>query len=491
MCTWRQKIWGTLSLLLIFVPAARAQQQTEPPASTPEQAQAPIPAYRSPLASAAGEQDDLLADPQKYGPDTRSLAGAQDLTVGVPPMNHSYWQPHFDVNSTMDSNGLSGKNKTGWTTYSSLVGGVDLHRTSGQSDLMLSYVGGGTISSDGSIPNSFSQQFQFSDKFSWRRAAVSFLDQLSYLPESSFGYGGFGGAGLPGGGSIGLQNGIAPGQSILTTRGQRLTNSFITQVDTYLTGRTSLTFLGGYSLLHYFDNTILNYGDAIFQAGYNHQLTRKDTFAVFYRFNAYRYSGFNQSITDNSFQVSYGRRVTGKMAFQAAGGPDVAFMRVPVTSSSGSSGGTGGATANSTTRVYLSLSTSLTYQFQRTGLGLSYNHGLGGGSGVLAGSVADSVSGSVSRQLSRSVHGGLSLGYAHNNGVSVASGTPTNQSFGYFFGGANVSHSLGRTMNVSLSYQAQYQNSDSAFCAGVTCGTSLTRHTFSVGLGWRERPIPF
>ena len=79
--------------------------------------------------------------------------------------------------------------------------------------------------------------------------------------------------------------------------------------------------MGGYSLLHYFDNNLLNYGDASFQAGYNYQISRKNTVAVSYNFSAFRYSNVDQSLNLNTIQGSYARRVTGKLAFQISAGP--------------------------------------------------------------------------------------------------------------------------------------------------------------------------
>jgi hypothetical protein len=476
------RFWLALVSIAIGVPTALAQQQAD------SQSNPPIPAYHSPLAGVDNDADDnSSARDQQLRPDTRPLAGAQDLSLGVPPETHSYWQPHADITATVGSNALSANNQSGWATYTSLLGGIDLHRMSGNSNLTLSYVGGGTLTNNGSIGNSVTQELTASEKLSFHRSVFSFFEDLLYVPETSFGYGGLGGIALPGGGSTGLQNPFLPGQSILTVRGQRLSNSFIAEDDIHLTSKSSLTFVGGYSLLHYFDNALLDFGDIIFQGGYNHTLTREDTIAVFYRFSGYRYSNFNQSINDNSVQVSYGRRVTGRLAFRVAGGPDVASFAVPITS------GAGGTTTNSTTQFYFTLNTSLNYQLKRTNLGLAYNHGLSGGSGVLAGSKLDTVSGSVTRQLSRSFSGVWNLGYARNEGRLVAGGTaaPTTQTFDYWFTGVHIGHPLGRTINLFLYYELQYQNSNSAFCLGTTCNTSYVRNQISFGLGWRKQPIPF
>jgi hypothetical protein len=492
---------ATFCILAMGAPITQAQQQQpeQQPQQPVDQPQRPIPAYRSPLASAAdnGDEDNLNTNPQKLAPDNRSLSGAQVLSLGELATTHNYWQPHVDVSVTADSAGLGQTNVTGWTSWSSVFGGIDLHHISGTSNLSLLYSGGVSISDDGSSNNEVVQSLQFIEKLTFRRTALSIMDQLSYLPEAAFGFQGAGGGNIAGVGGIGLQSSFQPGQSILTAQGQRLSNTLVPEADVYLTPRSSLTFVGTYSLLHFFDNNLLDYYEGGFQAGYNYQMTRKDTIGFLYHFTALRYTGFNQSINDNVVQLTYGRRVTGKLAFQISAGPEITSFQTPIMGpGSTGTGGTGTMTPPSaSTDLYWSLNSSLRYQLRRTGFGLTYNHGVSGGSGVQAGSVADTVTGNVSRQLSRTFSGNGSMGYARNNGLTV--GTPTsptatqNQTYGYWTANASLNHTMGRTMNMSLIYNLQYQSSNGAFCVGPTCQTSLTRHQISLSFGWHDHPIPF
>ena len=209
-----------IGAMALSAPIARAQQQEPDQSAQPSQ---PIPAYHSPLASAADNaQDQANADSQKLLPDTTALTGVQDLSLGVPATNHSYWQPHVDLSSTVDSNPLTSNGQTGWTTFTSVFGGIDLHRNSGNSMLTLDYVGGGSFSNDGSASNGIIQGLNFSERLSFRRYVLSFFDQLLYAPQTAFGAAGIpNGPTLPGGGTLGFGNGYTPGQTILTARGQR------------------------------------------------------------------------------------------------------------------------------------------------------------------------------------------------------------------------------------------------------------------------------
>ena len=472
-----------LGMLGLRVPAARAQQQQpdQPPPNQqqppPGQSGAPIPAYHSPLIT--GDEGDAEDNTQGPTPDTRPLAGTQNIALGGLETKRSYWQPRIDVSAEGDSNAGQNTANTSWTTWTSFAGGVDAQRVSGSSELTLGYTGGFTYSSDRTVPNGVVQELNVTDKFMFRRATVTFLDQFSYLPEQGFGFGGLGGVPLPGGTSTGLGPGIAPGQTILAGEGQNLANSYVTQVDLSLTPRSSLTLAGGDSVLHYFDSALLNTMDVIGRVGYNYQLSSKNTIAVLYNFQGIRYSGFNQSIDDHTAQVAFGRRVTGRLAFQIGAGPEVAVFHTPISS-----------TATSSTQIYWSLNTMLQYQLQRNQFGFNYNHGVNAGAGVLAGAIADTASGSAARRMSRTFTSGITAGYARNKGLTTGK-IPSNQSFSYWFTGATLSHPLGRTLGVTLSYQLQYQDSSASFCIGPTCGTSLMRHVISLGLGWHERPLLF
>jgi hypothetical protein len=483
MRVWRHNWWAiglcTLALTASVASGQQQQQQSQQPGA------APIPAYHSPFASAA-DNGDSEANPQGLTPDTRPLAGAQYLSLGGLETTRSYWQPHFDLFATADSNPLQSTTQPSWTTWTSFSGGVDIHRIAGSSEMTVSYTGGTMYSNDGTAPHGIVQGLNFADKFSFRRSSISFFDQLSYLPEQAFGFGGVNGVSLPGGISGSLGPGFVPGQSILAGRGQNLTNSFVTELDVHVTPRSSLTFAGGYSLLHYFDSNLLDYGDVTAQGGYNYQVTQKNTVALLYTFSGFRYSHFSQSIDDHTVQISFARRVTGRLAFQIAAGPQVAMFRTPILGGSGSSGG---ETMNST-QLYWSLNTALQYQLRRTVLGFTYNHGVSGGSGVVAGSIGDMVTGSATRQMSRTFSSGVTAGYAGNKALTTGT-TPSGQNYNYWFAGGSLSHPWGRSLGLTLSYQMQYQDSNAAFCIGPTCGTSVVRHLISVGLGWHERPLLF
>jgi len=59
---------------------------------------------------------------------------ARDLSPGVSRLSTSFWQPYVSVTSMFDTNALTIDHQSGLTTWTSLYGGIDLHKVSGQSD---------------------------------------------------------------------------------------------------------------------------------------------------------------------------------------------------------------------------------------------------------------------------------------------------------------------------------------------------------------------
>jgi len=488
----RYQLWTLAGIALLCVSGGvraqqpnqdqgQAQDQTQPQdqPQPQERSQAPIPAYRSPFAGNDADQA-----PPELTPDTQPLAGVQTLSLGIPE-GHTYWQPSAGVTGNATSNGFGASN--GWTTYEDLIGGLSLHDISGRSNLALSYLGGGQVYQGGGTGtgNAVIQELGLLETLSWERTTLSLFEQASYVPETGFGYAGVGGLAIPGGNPVILQPGFGITGTILTIPTQQLANSSLAELDTKLSARSSLTFVGGYSLLHFFGANLLNTNGAVFQAGYNRNLNRKDTIAVLYRFDALRFGNNSQTINDNVAQLSYARRITGRLAFQAGAGPEISFFGMPVFTGAGTSG------PPSSTLLNWSASTSLNYQLEQSLLAVSYIHGVTGGGGVFTGSIGDTLTGSVSHQFTRTIGTGFVTGYARNRALATVGSMNINQTFDYWFGEGTLTHTLGRTANLALSYEERYQTSNAAFCVGTACSTSLDIHQVSVGLSWQAGPIVF
>jgi len=307
-------------------------------------------------------------------------------------------------------------------------------------------------------------------------------DQLSYTPQSPFGFGGLGSLNNLG---VGLGNGVGsnsdfrssflPGQSILISGSPQISNAAIGEVDYALSHRASLTFAGSYGLLDFVNPGFQNSSSATFQGGYNYLLDRKNSVAVFYRFNVNIFSGLSQRIEDHSIQVSYARRITGQLSFQVGAGPDVLIYKSPL--------------AGPSTVASWTVSSSLGYQYRHLGTGFSYNHSVTGGSGLLPGAQTDLFSGNLNHAINRDWEGSVSTGYSWNHALQQTTLNANTSSPQAWFAAVRVSRHFVRYGSLFLAYSASGQSSLASLCTLPACRVSSLSNTVSVGYNWGLRPI--
>ena len=470
---------GSATIAALFLGASSISAQEDN--STPKPGAREYP----PLIGGLGDQDSNSDQESTTGlnPDIHPLTGVQNPTLGTPGIRHSYWLPGFEYGNTVRSSALNQATSSGWNTTSFVTGNLSLLDAWGRAQLAVNYSGGGSFSSDTSQGNSYFQQFGLTQMFDWGRWQLSFLDQFSYLPETQFGFGVGTGLSIPGvAGSLApslpdLQNSYIPNQSIFTTFGSRYSNAFATQVASTVSPRGSITAAGSYGILRFIEAGNIESNNATFNVGYNYNLTRADTLAVQYRFGNYRFLGNPQAIDDQVVQFMYGHKITGSIALQLFGGPDVTTFRVPVSNSSSRVSGSGGA--------------NLTYAVNRGGLALTYmslayNHGVSGGSGVFTGANTDQLQFYLRRQLSREWAASLNFGYSRNGSVGSSA---SSQAYNSWYIGGALSRPFGRNANFSVGYTAQIQTSNQAVCAAGTCNTNFTLQQITLGLQWHTRPF--
>jgi len=471
------KLFILAAAWLCFASAGIAQEPEAPPQGTDK----PKPAAKSYGPIGSGEEDQNPA-PDTLQPDQRPLTGIQQLTVGTPVERHSYWVPGVSYYNFIQSNDQSQGGGSGWTSSNYLAGNLSLLENWSRSQLAVNYSGGGNFSTDSSVGNGWFQQFGATQTVTWERVQLTLLDQFSYLPQSQFGFGAGTGLAQPGiGGSLGVGStgvgvGVDPSQSIFTAIGPRYSNTFATQVNYQLSARSSVTFGGAYSLLRFSQAGNIESDDYIGNAGYNYQVTRKDTLGLIYRYSSFHYIGIDQAIGDQIIQAAYGRKITGRLALQLTGGPDITHFRTVQ--------GTNGKTRF----VSGSGSATVTYVVPKGSLSLGYFHGVTSGSGVFLGATSDQITGSITRKLTRVWSGDAHAGYARNRNAQTAEGT-ANLNFDTVFAGASVARPLGRNANFSLGYTAYIEKANGAVCAGANCGSDFTSHQISVGLNWHTRPF--
>ena len=133
-------------------------------------------------------------------------------------------------------------------------------------------------------------------------------------------------------------------------------------------------------------------------------------------------------------------------------------------------------------------SANLAYLFERGTIAANYYHGVTAGSGVFQGAITDQVTATGKRRLNRVWSGDAQMGYARNRNLQTLQGV-SSTTYNSFFGGASVTHPLGRNAGFTVGYTAYVSDSNSTICAGTNCSSSYTVHQISVGLNWHARPF--
>jgi hypothetical protein len=467
---------AVVMLMCLSMAGAKAQAQEQQGGEPPKP---PAKTY-GPLG--VDDQEAQNPPPDQLQPDNRPLTGFQQPTVGTSMDRHSYWVPGLSYYNFIQSNGQVNGGESGWSSTSYLNGNVSLVQNWSRSQLMANFSGGGYFSTDSTVGNGWFSQLSMSQTFNWERVQIVFLDDYSYLPEAQFGFGAGTGLSSPGvGGTLGgvvsgIGTGYTPGQTIFTAEGPRYFNTAGVQITYQLTRRGSVTVGGVYSLLRFVDPGNVENDNYIGNVGYNYQITRNNTIGLQYRYSAFHYLSNPQAIGDHNFQIVFGRRITGRLALQLSGGPEVTHFRVvqPPATKTQYVAGSGGA--------------SLTYTVPRGTISASYFHGVTGGSGVFLGATTDTFSGAITRRISRVWTGDLHGGYARNRSAESELGI-SGTKYDTFFVGASAARPLGHNAQVSLGYTAYAERVTNSACGGSNCSDTLTTHQITLGVSWHTRPF--
>lgn len=474
MKAWKQFAGGILGIVVygFGATALRAQEQND---------EKPKPAARVllPLPDLNGNQQDDNENNQTMQPDRGPVVGVQSPTLGTSELRHSYWVPGIQYSNMAQSNNFNSTGSTqnpGWTTTNYASGNLSLLEAWNHALFGANYSGGGFFSTDANQGNGQYHQLSSAFQLDERRWQLLVMEQLAYLPQSAFGFGGTTGLSMPGiSGALsvalpGLQEVFAPGQTVYAATGPRHNNDSAAQLTYSVTRRSSFTFAAVYGLLRFSLPGNTNSDMEIANVGYNYALTRKDSVGVIYRFTALHFPGNPQALGIQVAQVMYGRRVTGKLALNLAGGPEIIDFRVPVNGIKRTISGSGNA--------------SLVYASRIGRLQLDYSHGVGSGGGVFGGSNSDLLIGSLNRPLGRAWSSTLSFGYARDRQlVTIQSlSSPTYDSWR---AAAGVTRPLGAGTTLSIGYQAQIQASTGILCAPTGCQTVQTTHQIQMSFQWQ------
>jgi hypothetical protein len=501
---------GLVAATSAFAQSSGSQSQNSPGQEPTQPAQPEQPAKPADENANKNNQDQLPTPPVVAGtPYDAPLTGASQPIIGL-VASRSYVVPSVFFFGQLDSNGTNSTGNYHFASINTIMGSLAVQKLGRASQFDLGYLAGRSFSSGSGVLNATTQEAAASELWSRGRWDGFILDKFLYSSQASF----LGGAtpfdiarlnnvaGLADTGPVVLRNSFLPGQGIFTSFGPRLSNTLVSQVNNHLSRRTFFSLVGNYEILHFYNSTLSNLPSGVqtagyrlinssaagFQTGLGYQRSRRDTFAVVYRFNDLWFSGVPVSVRDNVFQGAYQRQVGERLLFQVGAGPQLSFIHEPNLT---------GGTPVSNTRVSWTADSLLHYQMNR-GMGVTagYNHFLSSGSGVFLGAITDRVFAGLNRQLSRVWTLDVTASYAHNrNLIPLFSTTtviaPVNATFDSVYGGFEMRRRVGRDSEVFFGYLGRYQTASFTLCPqGICQGSNLVGHQFNFGFAWHLKPVP-
>jgi len=468
-----------LFTVFLRVPALEAQE-TDPAKTDPREQPAapylaPLPAGSTSVLALNSPLGAATEQAQLDGND-RPLSGVQAPTLGPAFAARNFLVPSFSAMSQLaTSSSAAGFVRP--TDFNYLLGTLDLNRVTDRSDLLMHYAGGGILSS---YQNSAIQDMQFSYSYKWQRWSLLVGDDVSFLSESPFGFGGVGGLGFLNSGSPFGPGGflnplLGPNQTIPTIMVPRLSNTAVSQIEYKLSPRSSWTASGSYGTLNFFGVGFINSADALFQTGYNYSISPQSTIAMIYAFDDFRYPAFPQTTRNNVVKLGYGRYVTGRLSFQLAAGPSLVMLR--------------GVFTGSANNLSWALDSALNYKWDRTTLSLRFDRLVTGGSGVLFGAQTGQVEATIERTLSPRWGASASIGYATNASLIPIAAPSITQNYNSWYAAVRFNHQMSPTTNFFLSYGARLQAMSATACTTPNCGGNFISHEISAGITFGLRPI--
>ena len=478
-------IWALVVALVICVPAIRAQNQREdpqgvtpstpiPPMSSGESGgsgKKPVPAARGVSSPSASQPE----DPAQFEPDTNTLSGAEAFGVGSLQHSHNIFDPALSFSSLGQSAATGTAGQSALQAETIFGGNLNFNRIWSRYHFTATYNGGDTLYM-GSTPNQSFHSVGVAQEIDWERWRLHLRDDFTASPGATFGGTGMGGPGLIGQFSSGsslssITQGFAPSDTIQTGPAMRYANTVLGEAEYSASRRSAFTVAASYGILDFTAPGYVNSSGINAQAGYDYLLDPKDSIAVLGNYGYIDYTGTQISTADYKAALAFGRKITGRLAFQAAAGPEQ--IRVD-------------GTASGNLQIWTwSVNSALTYVRRRSGLSLSFARGLTGGSGVLFGATSDTFSGSAHYQFTRFWSGSVNGGYAFDAGVIPIGATTA--TFSNWFVGANVGRQLGNHARVSFNYGLQKQY-NAFVCPVASCGLTGFQQTGGMTLNWHLRP---
>jgi hypothetical protein len=497
---------GTRVLFFVLLALSLSYSQDNPAQGESGSPQTPVPAYGT----------ENTAPPTSENPPISGL-DMPNLEPHAAPLSYLQLGAHFAESA--DSNVENTLGGTGLGSVTDGLGSVDLERLWSHYNLALDYLGGVSYYSFGAVGLRQIEELGLDQKVTWKRGQLSVRDAFSYQPEGTFGnaYGSVANLGA----------GLNESSAFLTGLGlgalgevPRIMNLSVADAVENLTPKSTITATVGYGFVHFLNNepgldtSFIGNSQITALAGYDRIFGPRDQGALVY---AYQGFSFSTGLTFHShiIQLMWGHRISGRMDFLIAAGPQFTQLLDIPTFEANTSGAAivppcvpaptledfnGEDCPTNDLRITAAGRAALHYRFPKTMLYATYDHYITTGAGFFEGAESDIARLGVSRPIGRKWTGFSDLGFSRNSRVipdtcaspSLATACPgvTANVYKYGFAGAGIRRNLGRSFKVFASYQFNYLTFDNSFCqTSAECSRISQRHVGTIGVDWNPHPM--
>jgi len=458
----KQTIRICVAVLTLSLSAAQAQNQAQgtgpitpvgpirPGADSTAPRQLPIPAARGLTLQPSA------LDSSQEQPDTHTLSSIETLGVGSLGVVRSFLDPSFGFYQSGDTGITPGTS----SSVTSLGVRLMFDRNGSRSRLTGSYGGAHVLYYPDSSHNTTYHNLAVSHEIHWARWVLRLRNDLLVSPEASFGGLDIGGINL----QMSLQSSAGVNDTILTQRAQRLNNAASGEINYLLSRRSIMTFAGSYTSLTFKNAGYIDSHVVTGRIGYDYAIAPKDSIGFMYDYSRTDFSVASPRLQTDKIQLSYGRKVTGRLAFQISAGPQLVRF------------------GSQSRTLDWNLFSATTYQTRRAQYSFSYSHGASGGSGMFVGAQNHTLAGTWHYALTQSWSTSLGGGYAFNQALAPVSGVTDH--FGNWYGTASLNREIGRHVRLNLNYGFQQQAAGNGTCPVAACGSTRSRQTLGVTLEW-------
>ncbi len=401
-------------------------------------------------------------------PDTHLLSSGELLGLGSLNGLRRVFDPSFEFSQSGQTGMLLGR----VLAVSSLGGSVDVAKNWRRYNVSIVYRGAETIYQPSYVGLRYLpyHRLGISQEILLDRWTLRLRDELRYSWAAGFGGIFTGGPSQTGQSALlnGIQPTLVPNDTIQTGLARQLGDTVIAEADYAFSRRTTMTFMGSYNLLHFFSPGYIGSHDIHERVGYNYALSAKNNVSLSYDHDRMSFDETNSRLQTDTAQIGFGRKVTGRLAFQVAVGPELLYLY----------------NLGPSNRRQLSWSafSGMAYNLRHNNYSFSYSHAASGGSGVFVGTETNTFTMVATHGFKRFWSLSLNGGYARNRNLAPVPSL-ANQ-FQNWYVGSGLNRPIGRQVQFGLNYEYSEQISGGGGCPVLSCGFPGSISQFGVTLRW-------